>query len=57
MSDHSYTSANGTPINVTYILTYAAAAPGQLIEVSWTVAASSLGNVTLQSASLQAPAS
>jgi hypothetical protein len=56
VSDHSYTSTNGNPINVTYILTYAASSPGQLINVSWTVVNNSLGNITLQSASLQAPA-
>ena len=55
VSDHSYTSTNGNPINVTYILTYAASSPGQLITVSWTVVNNSLGNITLQSASLQAP--
>lgn len=55
-SDHSYTS-NGNPVNVTYVLTYAASSPGQLITVSWTVRTSAFGgNVTLQSASLQAPA-
>ena len=55
VSDHSYTSMNGNPINVTYILTYAASSPGQLISVTWTVLNNSLGNITLQSASLQAP--
>lgn len=55
VSDHSYTSTNGNPINVTYVLTYAASSPGQLITVSWTVVNNSLGNITLQSASLQAP--
>ncbi|HEX9102555.1 MAG TPA: hypothetical protein VF997_10140 [Polyangia bacterium] len=55
VSDHSYTSTNGTPINVTYILTYAAASPGQLLTVSWTVLNSAVGNITLQSASLQTP--
>jgi hypothetical protein len=55
VSDHSYTSTNGNAINVCYILTYAAASPGQLIHVSWTVVNNSLGNITLQSASLQAP--
>ena len=55
VSDHSYTSTNGNPINVTYILTYAASSPGQLITVTWTVLNSSVGNITLQSASLQAP--
>ncbi len=55
VSDHSYTSMNGDPINVTYVLTYAASSPGQLITVSWTVLNNSLGNITLQSASLQAP--
>jgi hypothetical protein len=55
VSDHSYTSMNGNPINVCYILTYAASSPGQLINVSWTVVNNSVGNITLQSASLQAP--
>ncbi|MGZ3404820.1 MAG: hypothetical protein ACXVAN_00145 [Polyangia bacterium] len=55
VSDHSYTSTNGNPINIVYILTYAASSPGQLITVSWTVLNNSLGNITLQSASLQAP--
>ena len=54
-SDHSYTSTNNTPVNVTYVLTYAASSPGQLITVSWSVLANSLGNITLQSASLQSP--
>jgi hypothetical protein len=56
VSDHSYVSTNGNPTNVTYVLTYAASSPGQLIHVSWTVVNNSLGNITLQSASLQAPA-
>jgi hypothetical protein len=55
VSDHSYTSMNGNAINVCYILTYAASSPGQLITVSFTVVNNSLGNITLQSASLQAP--
>ena len=55
VSDHSYTSTNGNPINVCYILTYAASSPGQLITVSWTVVNNAVGNITLQSASLQAP--
>ncbi len=55
VSDHSYTSTNSTRLNVAYILTYAASSPGQLINVSWTVLNSSVGNITLQSASLQAP--
>jgi hypothetical protein len=55
VSDHSYTSMNGNPINVTYVLTYAASSPGQLITVTWTVLNNSVGNITLQSASLQAP--
>ena len=55
VSDHSYTSTSGNPINVVYNLTYAASSPGQLITVSWTVVNNSLGNITLQSASLQAP--
>lgn len=55
VSDHSYTSSNGVAVNVTYILTYAASSPGQLVTVSWTVLNNSLGNITLQSASLQAP--
>ena len=55
VSDHSYTSMNGVPVNVTYILTYAASSPGQLLTVSWSVVNNSLGNITLQSASLQSP--
>jgi hypothetical protein len=55
VSDHSYTSSSGNPINVVYIITYAASSPGQLLNVSWTVLNNSLGNITLQSASLQAP--
>lgn len=55
VSDHSYTSTNGNAINVVYIITYAASSPGQLLNVSWTVLNNSLGNITLQSASLQAP--
>jgi len=55
VSDHSYTSTNGNAVNVCYILTYAASSPGQLINVSFTVVNNSLGNITLQSASLQAP--
>jgi hypothetical protein len=55
VSDHSYTSMNGAPINVTYLLTYAASSPGQLITVTWTVLNSAVGNITLQSASLQSP--
>ena len=53
VSDHSYTSSGGSPINVVYELTYAASSPGQLVTVSWTVLNSSLGNITLQSASLR----
>ncbi len=55
VSDHSYTSTNGVAVNVTYILTYAASSPGQHLTVSWTVLSNPLGNITLQSASLQAP--
>lgn len=55
VSDHSYTSTNGNAINVMYILTYAASSPGQLLTVSWSVVNNSLGNITLQAASLQAP--
>jgi hypothetical protein len=56
VSDHSYTSTGGTPINIVYILTYAASSPGQLINISWTIQTSQLGgNITFQSASLQAP--
>ena len=56
VSDHSYTSTGGTPINVTYELTYAATTPGQLLTVTWNIASAQLGgNITLQSASLQAP--
>ncbi len=56
VSDHSYTSSNNTPINVTYELTYAATTPGQILTVTWTIASAQLGgNITMQSASLQAP--
>jgi hypothetical protein len=55
VSDHSYTSTGGNPINVTYELTYAASSPGQLLTVTWTVVNNSRGNITMQSASLQAP--
>ena len=55
VSDHSYTSTNSAPINVCYVLTYAASSPGQRITVTWSVLNSSLGNITLQSASLETP--
>jgi hypothetical protein len=55
VSDHSYTSTGGNPLNVTYELTYAASTPGQLMTVTWTVLNASVGNITLQSASLQSP--
>ena len=55
VSDHSYTSTNGNPINVTYVLTYAASSPGQLITCRGRWSTTRLGNITLQSASLQAP--
>ncbi|HEY2743574.1 MAG TPA: hypothetical protein VGL86_03085 [Polyangia bacterium] len=56
VSDHSYPSTGGTPINVTYELTYAATSPGQLLTVTWNVVSTQpFGNITMQSASLQAP--
>jgi hypothetical protein len=56
VSDHSYSSTNSVPINVTYELTYAASSPGQLLKVTWTVdSAQAFGNITMQSASLQSP--
>jgi hypothetical protein len=55
VSDHSYTSMNGNAINVEYVITYRASSPGQVVKVNWTILNSSLGNVTLQSATLQGP--
>jgi len=53
VSDHAFTSSSGKAVNVEYIITYAAATPGQTLEVRWTVLQASFGNVTLQSATLQ----
>lgn len=55
VGDHSYTASSGNPINVEYVITYRASSPGQLVKVSWTIASSTLGNITLQSATLEAP--
>lgn len=55
-SDHPYTSSNNSPVDVEYVITYAAGAPGQTVTVQWTVFNSALGgNVTLQSATLDKP--
>jgi hypothetical protein len=52
-SDHSHTSTGGMPVNVDYVITYAASSPGQLLTVRWSVLASSFGSITLQSATLE----
>ncbi|MDB4967609.1 MAG: hypothetical protein JWN44_3298 [Myxococcales bacterium] len=53
VSDASH-AATGTPINVEYVITYAASSPGQTVTVQWTVNSANLGGtITLQSATLQ----
>ncbi len=54
VSDRSHTAApGGGPVNVEYVIDYAAASPGQQLDVTWSVDSAQGGNVTLQSATLQ----
>jgi hypothetical protein len=53
VSDASH-AAGATPVNVEYIITYAASSPGQTLTVQWTVNNANFGGtITLQSATLQ----
>jgi hypothetical protein len=53
VSDASH-AAGGTPVNVVYLITYAASSTNQSVNVSWTVNSANLaGTITLQSATLQ----
>lgn len=52
--DASFVSSGGNPVNAQYVITYAAATPGQQLVVQWTIANPGVaGNITLQAASLQ----